>query len=260
MSTPTATRLWALDSATFTVDAGMLVVGGTGEVTIPMPAYLIEHPDGLVLFDTGLTPHAADDPEAVFGEMAPLLGLSFTPDQKVDRQIEALGYRVDQVDHLIASHAHFDHSGGFNLFPDATHWIGAGEFEYAAAPADHVAMFYRDEDLSPVRPWPWNFLTADHDVFGDGAVTILHTPGHTPGEVSLLVRLAGRNVVLTGDTVHLRKGIEDEAISPLDIDPETSLNSIRRLKQVSAECDAVVWITHDPEDWAALGPGPACLE
>ena len=253
-----ASRLWALDSATFTVDAGMLIHGGSGTVTIPMPAYLIEHPEGLLLFDTGLNPLAAEDPEALFGPMASLLGLSYTRDQGVDRQIEALGYRQADIAHLVASHAHFDHSGGFALFPDATRWIGAGELAFVDAAPEHLRPFYLDADLGPARQRPWTEVGADHDVFGDGSVVILWTPGHTPGELSLLVRLPDRNFVLVGDSVHLRAGIEQELTSPLDVDADLALGSIRRIKRAAAEADATIWITHDPEDWAAYGHAPTC--
>ena len=90
----TAKRLWALDSPTFTIDKADLMVNASGEVTIPMPAYLIEHPRGLVLFDTGLVPDAMDDPFAVYGELADLTRLSARPEHRLDRQIRALGYEV----------------------------------------------------------------------------------------------------------------------------------------------------------------------
>ncbi|MGH3238455.1 MAG: MBL fold metallo-hydrolase, partial [Streptosporangiaceae bacterium] len=130
----TAKRLWALDSPTFTLDKSILMVGASGQVTIPMPAYLIEHPKGLVLFDTGLVPAAAAEPQAVYGDLASFLGLRFAPEQAVDRQIAALGYRPSDVRYVIASHTHFDHCGGLYLFPDAEFFVGEGDLRYAYWP------------------------------------------------------------------------------------------------------------------------------
>ncbi|MGH9108761.1 MAG: hypothetical protein ACRDY3_04710, partial [Acidimicrobiales bacterium] len=85
----TAKRLWALDSPTFTVEANTLMYGLAGRLTIPLPAYLIEHPKGLVLFDTGLVPASLDDPRSVYGELADLITLTATAEQRLDRQIQA---------------------------------------------------------------------------------------------------------------------------------------------------------------------------
>jgi N-acyl homoserine lactone hydrolase len=257
----TAHRLWALDSPTFTLDKSILMVGASGQTTIPMPAYLIEHPKGLILFDTGLVPDAADDPERVYGELAAFLDIRFTPEQRVDRQIEALGYRTSDVTHVIASHTHFDHAGGLYLFPDAQFYVGEGDIRYAYWPDPAGAVFFRRGDIDATRDYRWREIPGcDVDLFGDGSVVILFTPGHTPGELSLLVRLPGRNFVLTGDTVHLREALQTVAPMPYDASTEQSLRSIRRLQLIRDTADATVWITHDPEDWADFEHAPACYE
>jgi glyoxylase-like metal-dependent hydrolase (beta-lactamase superfamily II) len=258
----TATRLWALDSPTFTLDAAILMVGATGKLTVPMPAYLIEHRRGLVLFDTGLVPHAADDPEGVYGELAGLLGLSFSPEQRLDRQLAELGYKTSDVTHVIASHTHFDHTGGLYLFPEARMYVGEGDIRYAYWPDPAGAAFFRQADLDATRQFHWQQIPhgMDHDVFGDGSVVILSTPGHTPGELSLLVRLGSRSFILTGDTVHLRAALEGEIPMPYDANTAESIRSIQRLKLVRESADAIVWITHDPDDWKEFGHAPSCFE
>jgi N-acyl homoserine lactone hydrolase len=96
----TARRLWALEAPTFTVEAHTMMFGLTGELTIPLPAYLIEHSRGLVLFDTGLVAAAVDDPHAVYGELADVMNIRAQPHQRIDRQIEALGYKASDVTHV----------------------------------------------------------------------------------------------------------------------------------------------------------------
>lgn len=257
-----AKRLWALDSPTFTLDAGILMVGATGELTIPMPAYLIEHPKGLVLFDTGLTPDAAEDPEAVYGPLAQFLGIRFTPDQRLDRQVEALGYKLSDVTHVVASHTHFDHTGGLHLFPDAKMYVGADDLRFAYWPDPAGQAFFRTADLEPTRAFQWRQVPTgvDHDIFGDGSLVIVSTPGHTPGELSMVVRLPSRNFILTGDTVHLRAALEGEIPMPYDSDTAQSVRSIQRLKLLREAADATVWISHDPEDWSEFPHAPHCFD
>jgi glyoxylase-like metal-dependent hydrolase (beta-lactamase superfamily II) len=127
-------------------------------------------------------------------------------------------------------------------------------------PDPAAAAFFRTQDLEPTRGFKWHQIGMDHDLFGDGSIVILHTPGHTPGELSLLVRLPSRNFVLTGDTVHLRQGLEDELPMPYDHNTELAVQSIQRLKLIRDSADATVWISHDPEDWAEFEHAPACYE
>jgi N-acyl homoserine lactone hydrolase len=98
----------------------------------------------------------------------------------------------------------------------------------------------------------------DHDVFGDGAITVLALPGHTPGNTGVLVRLARQAIILTMDTVHVRAAYEAEAALVHDTDQEQARASIRRMKQIAAAESAEVWIGHDPQDWAAYG-APVCV-
>lgn len=256
-----ARRLWALDSPTLTVQSETLLYGTSGEITIPVPSFLIEHPKGLVLFDTGLHPDAIEDPEKVYGaDLAANLRIGGTADQRLDRQLQALGYKLSDITHVISSHGHFDHTGGLFLFPEAKHYFGEGELRYANWPDPIQKFVYREEVLDVVRRLDVREVSGDFDVFGDGAVTILATPGHTPGEVSLIVRLKSRSFILTGDAVHLRAAMEQEYHFPIDADTTGALRSLRRLKYLKESLDATVWISHDPDDWAEFAHAPGFYE
>lgn len=262
MSLGVARRMWALDSPTLTVDASTLMYGLSGTLTIPMAAFLIEHPRGLVLFDTGPAPEAIDDPASVYGtEMAEALGISGTREQRIDNQIRALGYRTKDITHVIASHLHFDHSGGLHLFPDATFYIGEGEFPFAHFPEPIGAFCYMPDQLSRIRGFAWREVPGtDLDLFGDGSMVILFMPGHTPGELSLKVRLASRTFILAGDAVHLRAALEQEYHFPIDADTKQATRTLRRLKRLRESEQATVWISHDPDDWAEFERAPVCYE
>jgi glyoxylase-like metal-dependent hydrolase (beta-lactamase superfamily II) len=262
MTTRTAKRLWALEAPTVTVDKSLLMIGLTGRVTLPYPCYLIEHRKGLVLFDTSLKPLAFEDPVAAYGPgAARFLDLSISPDMRIDRQLALVGYRTSDVTHVVLSHTHYDHCGGVGLFPRARFIVGKGELDYAYAPEPFGAGLFHREDLDQIRSFDWYEMPgADLDLFGDGSVTIIWTPGHTPGELSMLVRLPSRNLILTGDTVHIRDQLDTESPMPYDWDFHLASQAIRRLKLLSQDADATIWISHDMEDWLAFPHAPACVE
>jgi N-acyl homoserine lactone hydrolase len=248
-----AQRLRALDAPTVVVPRSALVAGATdaGLIRIPIPAFLIEHRDGIVLFDTGLAPEAAADPRGTYGDRADRLQLRFAENQRVDRQVLAAGYRPTEVTHVVLSHLHFDHAGGTHAFPAARVMVGAGELGHARSGADR---YCRAVDVSRVAACDIVEVISDTDLFGDGAVVALATPGHTPGHLSLLVRLPDRAYVLAGDAVHSRRALLDEAPFPADHDPAEAIRSIRRIKSLADRSGADIWINHEPADWARLRP------
>jgi N-acyl homoserine lactone hydrolase len=261
MSLGFARRMWALDCPGLAVEANTLMWGLEGSITIRMPAFLIEHEKGLVLFDTGIAPEALDDPVAVWGqELADALHVVGTPEQKLTTQIETLGYTLSDVTHVVTSHLHLDHCGGVHHFPDAKHYIGEGEMAFAYWPTPISAFCFVQDHLRQIRSFNWIEVPGyDVDLFGDGSLVIMYMPGHTPGELSLKVRLASRTFLLTGDAVHLRAALDAEYHYPLDWDTRLALNSVRRIKRLAESEDLSVWINHDPGDWAQYG-APACFE
>ena len=248
----TVKRLWALEGGFLTEDRSKLVVGEAGPVTLPCPSFLIEHERGLVLVDTGMVPDAADDPTGIYGDMANDAKISVRREHCVDSQIMALGLRLEDVTHVIMSHLHWDHTGGMYLFPHAQFFVMSGELQYAYWPLP-AAPFYRCEDIDRTRSFAWNQIeNPELDFFGDGSIRILHMPGHTPGNASIVVNLANRTVILAADTAHLRSGFRRDLPMLSDYNTLQSVQSIRRLKQIANSLDAMVWITHDPTDWAVM--------
>lgn len=252
----TATRLIALDAGSLLVPASDHVPGAQGFRRMPFPAFLIQHPAGDVLFDTGLGDAAYDNP-GYFGADAAHREPSFSPGQRVDRQLRRLGVPPEHLGLVILSHCHSDHVGGLLHFPQAEVLVGPGELEWARQLPEGASRFVRwREQLAPAARFTWRTATVpQHDVFGDGSVVALHTPGHTPGHLSLLVRLPNRNIVLTGDATHFRDGFEMRSPDPHDWDGATALASLQRLDALADE-GVELWIGHDPDDWARFGaPG-----
>jgi N-acyl homoserine lactone hydrolase len=250
MGAGTAGRLWALDGARLTLERSDMLDGAeAGPVRLVVPTFLIEHDDGLVLMDTGFAPDAAQDAVAAYGEIGEQI--EFTPAQRVDAQLAALGLAPGDVTHVVVSHVHFDHTGGLFLFPQARFLLGSGDRDAVLEPgASEIA---RPQDLTTVQDLDWAFVDDDHDLFDDGAVTMLAMPGHTPGNTSLLVRLPHRAIVLTGDTAHLRGALTTRAAMAADTDPEQARASLDRLVALAQTHSAELWVTHDPDDWERFG-------
>lgn len=250
-----ARSITALDAPTMTTAASNLVVGARGTVTFPVPAFLIEHDGALVLFDTGFPPVLNDDPFAYLGERAEHLRVNTHPGQRIDRQLARLGLAPQDVSHVVLSHAHSDHAGAVSLFTRSRLLVGPGELSWARQPSRESAPYFRWEtELAPVPLSRWHEVrTPEHDLLGDGSIVALHLPGHTPGELALRVRLPSRTMVLTGDTVHLRDGLDLLSPYPFDWDVEEALTSLRTLRALEAHGHQL-WIAHDPGDWDRFGP------
>ncbi|WP_141396612.1 N-acyl homoserine lactonase family protein [Microbacterium gorillae] len=244
--TGTVEDIWTLDVGRLTFDAGLVMLGGSGQVLSPITATLIRHERGLVLFDTGLDPAAAGRAVEEFGELASMFEMLYTPEQRVDAQIQLMGFDPAEVTHVLISHSHFDHSGGMRLFPNAKFYIGAPDLQYVFWPDPFPTAFCRWEDFQAVKSHEWHPVRGDLDLFGDGSIVFLELPGHTPGNHGLMVRLADETILITGDTIHLAAALENRFPMGGDHNTSDTVRSIDRLRQLRDSHDAAVWVTHDP--------------
>ena len=251
-------RLYVLDCGRLDIrdlrmfdDSGALD-GKSG--TMSVPCFLIRHPRGTLLWDTGLGDAIADRPGGV--ELAP--GIRATVRVKLVDQLRTLGLKPVDIDYLAFSHWHEDHTGNANLFGKAT-WI-LQRRELVAATGHTPPPF---ESLTPVAAWRHarkRIIDGDADVFGDGSVRILSMPGHTPGHQVLEVRLpqAG-TVLLAGDLYHSRENRQFRRVPRVNTDREQTLASMRRFEAIAVRDHARVVIPHDPRDIADLPRFPAWL-
>ncbi len=194
-------RVTAVNCGSMTLDKGILMTGTSGEITIPTAAYIIEHPrHGLMLFDTGLNYHGADPEEAeIHWEpgMRDAFGCSMARDQAIDRQLEKLGYKIEDVKIVVLSHMHFDHAGGMCHFPNATFVVQKRELRYAWWPDQFSKAVYFYNDYKDTRDYRFIQLEGDVDLFDDDSVRLVTTPGHSPGHQSMILNLKNRGPVLT---------------------------------------------------------------
>lgn len=206
--------------------------------------YLIRHGDGLFLWDTGVPDAVANKPEGV----AVLDGLiTLFRDATLADQLAALGIAPNDIDLVAISHSHGDHTGNLALFADTT--VVMQRKEYDAAYAGKDAPFGPRQRMI--------LLDGDWDVFGDGSVTVLSTPGHTAGHQSLLVKLANTGaVLLSGDAVHLALSWDKRYVPAFNFDKDQTLASMDRLAALKTRHGAQLWINHDKAQIEGLRHAP----
>jgi glyoxylase-like metal-dependent hydrolase (beta-lactamase superfamily II) len=235
---------------------------------VPIPAFLVEHPGaGRILVDTGLHPSVAHDPAENLGRLNhALLTFRVEQGQAVSAQLRAMGTEPGEIGLVVMTHLHYDHASAVVEFPDATFVVDRREWHavsnggtakgYRARLVDH-AFDWRTLDFDDDAVDSFATFGRAIDLLGDGSIRLLSTPGHTAGHVSVLLRLEGRELLLTADAAYARRTI-DEQLLPLIVGDEhlyrRSLKEIRGY--VERTPDAVVVCGHDPDEWARLPPGP----
>jgi glyoxylase-like metal-dependent hydrolase (beta-lactamase superfamily II) len=250
-------KLHAFTCGTLTGEFAHLMEGAEGDITVPVPVFLIEHPKGRALFDTGLHPDCQRDPVGRLGaRLAGLFRIGFRPGEEVNARLEAIDRDPGKIDLVINSHFHFDHVGGNALIPNATMLVQRREWEAGMDPEIAALRGFdrRDFDLGHKRV----LIQGEHDVFGDGSVLCLPTYGRTPGHQSLRMRLAGGEVVLAADSCYFCRTLRERRLPRRVHDREAMLASLDRLAALQAT-GARIFYGHDPEFWQTVPQAPASI-
>jgi N-acyl homoserine lactone hydrolase len=215
-------------------------------VQLTYSCYLIKHGNDYMVWDTGNPAASGATPPAN------------APKMSLVEQLAQLKLTPEQIKFVGISHYHGDHTGQVASFPDATLLIGKGDWDVLTDPkpnpATNAANFaHWISGGGKVEP-----VVGDKDVFGDGSVIMLNTPGHTPGHHSLMVNLKQMGtVMLTGDLAHFRENYDINGVPAFNFNRAETLASLDRFKKLGANMKATVIIQHDARDVEKLPAFPA---
>jgi glyoxylase-like metal-dependent hydrolase (beta-lactamase superfamily II) len=220
--------------------------------------WLIQRRKEWLLWDTGVPESALND----------LKGWSTLPklivyhlDKTLTDQLATIGLKPDDITYVAISHTHGDHIGNVRLFPNSTVLMQRVEYTWISSPDgpnDNVNQLKALARQLLGTPKHLRLLDGDTDVFSDGSVTLISTPGHTPGSQSLLVHLKNSGfIILSGDVVHLEENFEKDTVPSLNTDKAASIASMERIKRIIATYKAKFFINHDKAESDALKLLPA---
>jgi glyoxylase-like metal-dependent hydrolase (beta-lactamase superfamily II) len=228
-------------------DASALETGASGTIRYPVPGYAVLHERGVLLFDTGLHAPLAESTDEL-GPLAEIFHVELTDDDLVERRLASAGIDPESITHVVNSHLHFDHCGRNSPFPSASTVLQRDEWSAAHA---HPRA-YTGSPLDEVAAGRVELVDGVHDVFGDGTVVCVPTPGHTAGHQSLLVRASAdpgaASALLVGDACYLRRMLVERSLPPFGADRDRQLGSYDTLATYERQGTALLF-SHDVTNW-----------
>lgn len=231
----------------FLFDSGTIGLAG---LQVPVPFFLVRHPGGNVLIDGGNPLEVARDARAYWGPLADEWDVQMLEKQHCAAQVRQLGVEPDSVRYVVQTHLHIDHTGALGHFADAIVLVHVREFEAARAADPPVASGYLPRDYAS-PDIPWRFVDGELDLYGDGAVRLLETPGHSAGHMSVLVRLdCAGTVLLTADAADNAAQWQRRAPLRALFSRDQATRSLERLRGVASDTGALIIFGHDPKNWA----------
>ncbi len=243
-------KLIPIESGFMTADVNVLCEGGEGRSRFPVCCWIVEHPRGTVIFDTGLHAELQQDVSRL-GSLAKIFEVDMQHDLK--SAIERQGVDPARIDFIVFSHLHFDHSGGTAAIPNARiivqadEWQAGHEEAFVSGAAYRASEFDLGHEVTEIQGF--------FDLFGDGSVVCVPTPGHTQGHQSLRVELASGSVLLVGDCCYWQRMLEEDLLPPFGFDRELQRESMQNLRKLHQDGVKLIF-GHDAEQWQQIGQGP----
>ena len=217
--------------------------------------YLIRHGQDWMLWDTGYPDELASKPEGIVGPRSRAIRVKTLASQLAD-----IGVAPNEITYLAFSHSHGDHVGNGNMFTAAKLYIQQAEYDAAFGP-EPAKFGFVPATYDKLRANTTVKLQGDFDVFGDGSVKIISTPGHTPGHQSLLVRLPKTGaVILSGDVAHFEENFVNRRVPGFNFNIDQSRHSMDKVDAVVKAEHAQLWINHDSKQSATIAHAPQFIE
>lgn len=272
---PAGMKLYVFSSgALTTIGKGVLQNFGPMDppISIPVGFFVIKHPKGNVLFDTGNNDKIITDP-SYWGPNFDALKPVNTPDVAIDVQLKKIGLTPDDIKYVVVSHMHLDHGGNIAKFPNSTLIIQRDEIYYAMWPDEPYTGPFIPADAAVLRapvgsskPNAFKMVILegqDMDIFRDGSVIVKYARGHTKGHQMMVIRLPKTGtIILTADNVYFRENVE-KSIPPnlvLAYDPAGIMRAYAYIRFMMASEGADFFTSHDPDAFKAMKKAPEFYE
>lgn len=251
-------RLYAFHCGDIDTDKGIVEAGIPSRkerIITPVECFVILHPEGKLLFDTGMHPKVMSNAVEYWGPVAKhILIPKYSPRQDIMSQIKIIGLNPKDISHVALSHLHLDHSGCINYFASSEVLVQHEEYLHAIQPVPSQSSGYiRSEFEGNIN---FNFIHGVCDVFGDRRVVLFPTPGHTTGHQSLYVELDSIKIILTGDSCYLERNLEEISPPGPCADVNAAKCSLRFLRKWRDITDGLVLAAHDEEQWKRVKKAP----
>ena len=272
-ASPEGMKLYIFTSQPLDIAKSALSSAATGDekIVIPVAFFLIKHPKGNIMFDTGDNDKVITD-KTYWGPMAAMLDKGVNPDLAIDVQLGKIGMKPSDINYVILGHMHLDHAGNVGKFPNATIVVQRDEIANAFWPPRAYAGPYISGDFEMLRAptgsgstgrQPTIELNGDLDLFGDGSVFVHRAAGHTPGSQLAVVRLPKTGtVILTSDTCYLPENLATDTLPSIGLtyDPTAMLNGYAYIKRIRDTEKGDVLMAHDAEGFKAHKHSPDFYE
>lgn len=256
------TRVHSLQTGTVSVKPGQFRASGPHSLRrlrlalqrrwaepMPVRAWLIEHPEGLIVVDTG---ERADLPITGPGRL--FVQKFIEPHEEIGVQVQALGFSVSDVRRVVLTHLHDDHVNGLHAFEQAEVFVSRTEYELATGPKGALSGYQPRHWPAWFKPHLVDFTEGPLPAFPQsfpltraGDVLLVPTPGHTPGHLSVIVRQADLSVFLAGDASYTEQLLLDQVIDGTAFDDAVDLQTRQRILRFIRETPTVYLPTHDPQ-------------
>lgn len=249
-------QLHAMTVGHLTIPTGSLLEGRDGSTQVPITSYLITHPRGRVVFDTGMHLDTQRDPAEHIGHwLASFHEFDYSEGEDVASRLQDIDVDPLTVTNVVNSHLHFDHCGGNRLLANATVVVQAAELNAARERGE--ARGYIADDFETGQPL--HLIDGEYDLFGDGSVVAFPTYGHTPGHQSLRVRTeTGGEFVLCGDACYLKETLDTMTLPGIVSDRNGFRRSLELFRNFQTN-GATIMYGHDLAFWASVPQAPARL-
>jgi N-acyl homoserine lactone hydrolase len=212
----------------------------------PVYSVLLIHPEGPVLIDTGLNPDGLTDPENAWGPRARVIKPEITEADDIRNRLKALNLEVPDIKMVIITHLHWDHTGGLRFFEHCPIIVQKEEYRFAFNPDSFCAP----QNMQNHIDFPLNYECREGDQILLPGISLIKTPGHTPGHQSVIVKTTSGNFyIFTGDAINTKENLDRGVLSSNNWSNAAALDSTHRLVHLSNLLGAPLMHSHDIVQW-----------